>query len=174
MHMKLTILAALAALFLPTGAHAADKALWDAYNSAKTEAKSALTVLEDGNTTTASRDAAITAYEASAQAAAALDRKDIQAWHLNNKAYSAITWFKNAGYLENLSRIEKMPAGKDKPKEIQAVRDLLKPLFEQIEAGASAALDAAEATGFKGEKFVTTVKSNRDFLNWVHGFVNGN
>lgn len=169
--MKKTILAALAALTLATGAWSMDNAQWKAYNDAKPEAQAALADLKAGNTSTAALNRALSAFAAVSTAAAPLNREDVLGWQYNNSAFAAITWFQHAGYTKAMHKLEVMPAGKTKPAAIAATKAELLPLFETIEAGARAALQAAKDTGYQNPEFLGTVRSNEGFLNWVRNFL---
>lgn len=171
--MKKTILAALAALALTAAVHAGDspeKQLWAHYGAVKAEAKLALNALESGSSDVTVLEDALTGFTAASITAGTLDRMDIVAWMLNNRAYAAITWFKNSGYTAQMERLAKMPAGKDKPAAIADAKATLKPLFERIEAQATADLAAADEAS-NGEDLTAAVKSNKAFLVWVARFL---
>ena len=165
--MKKTILAVLAALTLTVAAKADG---WADYTAAKADAKTALTALAQGTTTTAALDKALAAYTAVSTVAGTLNRPDIVAWNLNNRAFAAILWFKHAGYNAQMERLAKMPAGKDKPAAIADARATLTPLFERIEAQATADL-AAAGEASNAEDLTAAVKSNKAFLVWVARFL---
>jgi hypothetical protein len=165
--MKKTILVALAALSLATAARADG---WADYTAAKTDAKAALASLEKGNTETAVLEQALVGFKAAADAASGLNRSDIAAWMLNNRAYASITWFKNAGYRDAMSALEKMPASKEKPAAIAEAKASLAMLFDKISAQAIEDL-AAAAEASSDDNLQAVVDSNKGFLAWVTKFI---
>jgi hypothetical protein len=170
--MKKTILAVLAGLSLAVAVHADDnKQAWADYSAAKTTGKAALESLEKGNTETATLDTALSSYAVAASITAnTLNRHDISAWMLNNRAYASILWFKNSGYRATMEKLERMPAGKDKSAAIADARATLTPLFSRIEKQASDDLEAAESAS-DAEGLRNAVSSNQGFLEWVSKFL---
>jgi hypothetical protein len=155
-------------------APASTASLWAQYNTEKPIATAALAKLTAGSSNRADMLNAVAQYGVLSATAAALGRPDITSWDLNDAAYSEIEWFKNAGYTAQMLRLEKMPAGKDKPAALADARATLTPLFESIQASAEAYLGSAKELAPTGSAVRTAVASNQEFLDWVAKFIGQN
>ncbi len=135
------------------------------YVSLKNKAKQADA---DGDTFTA-----VTNYLKAADIASKSADINIQAWQLNNAAYSLISQFKKlVNYEEKLQKLTEMKPGKEKitfQKELAEMLNLQFSLLEEAHGILNRAKDLGEELEAK-EK----IQSNIDFITWVKEFIGNN
>lgn len=115
---------------------------------------------------------AVANYKKAAELAAKSATTDIQAWQLNNAAYSLVNQFKAmVGYAEKLAKLEGMAASKEKiayQKELADLFNLQLALLEE----AKGLLE--EGAGLGETAAAKTIQSNQDFIKWVMDFTAAN
>ncbi|MCX8094355.1 MAG: hypothetical protein N3E50_09365, partial [Candidatus Goldbacteria bacterium] len=122
----------------------------------------------DGDTYTA-----VTNYLKAAEIASKYADYNVQAWQLNNAAYSLIAQFKKlVNYDEKLQKLSGMNPGKEKlayQKELAEIFNLQMPLLEEAQS-------ILEKTKELGENLEANekIKSNIDFISWVKEFISTN
>jgi len=98
---------------------------------------------------------------------------NVQAWQLNNAAYSLIVQFKKlVNYDEKLQKLVELGPGKEKiayQKELAEMLNLQLPLLEEAQS-------ILEKTAGLGEELEAKekIQSNLDFITWVKEFIGTN
>jgi hypothetical protein len=146
--------------------------LWNQYKSSRTKAYEAFEKLKFGNSDISVYQEAVASFASASTTAAALGRRDIVAWNLNNSAYAGILFFKaRVDYDRTMNKIKSMQPGVEKKKAIKEFKAKCAEVFPIIEAHATFALAQAGTIGGGDEELEHVVNSNKKFLAYVSKFI---
>ncbi|MFP4467014.1 MAG: hypothetical protein ACLFP1_08185 [Candidatus Goldiibacteriota bacterium] len=164
--MKHLIVTAVVFLVMAGSVHAASWTSWEDYQEYKDIKTKASEASDSGDTLNA-----VLNYKKAADLALKSATPEIQAWQLNNAAYSLIQRFKVlTGYQPKLDALAEMEPSKEKIAYQKEIAELFKEHIGLLEEARELLEKAGGLELTEGQGPEPKIKSNTDYVKWVVDF----